>query len=141
MTSTLTPRKSITTDSGSVLSSATAIAQPADVALVMVGDRRSEGHDSAIALSGNQDALVAAIAAANPHTIVVLKTGSVALMPWANQVPAILEAWYPGEEDGNAVADVLFGTVNPSGKLPLTFPVALADLPAGTPNRQESGGR
>jgi len=62
----------------------------------------------------------------------VLKTGSAVLMPWVDDVPAILEAWYPGEEDGNAVAAVLFGDVNPSGKLPLTFPKQLADLPANT---------
>jgi beta-glucosidase len=122
----------ITTDSGSVINSAQAIAKAADVAIVMVGDNRSEGHDTPIALSGNQDALVAAIAAANPRTIVVLKTGSVALMPWASAVPAIVEAWYPGEEDGNAVAEVLYGKVNPSGKLPITFPASLADLPANT---------
>jgi beta-glucosidase len=77
--------------------------------------------------------LVQAVAAANPHTVVVLKTGTAVLMPWVNQVPAILEAWYPGEEDGNAVAAVLFGDVNPSGKLPLTFPANVADCPANTP--------
>ena len=70
-----------------------------------------------------------AVAAANPHTVVVLKTGSAVLMPWVDKVPAILEAWYPGEEDGNAVAAVLFGDVNPSGKLPMTFPRQLSDLP------------
>jgi beta-glucosidase len=75
------------------------------------------------------------VAAANPHTIVVLKTGSAVLMPWVDKVPAILEAWYPGEEDGNAAAAVLFGDVNPSGKLPLTFPKQLADLPANTPEQ------
>jgi beta-glucosidase len=76
---------------------------------------------------------VESIVAANPNTIVVMKSGTAVLMPWANSVPAILQAWYPGEEDGNAVAAVLFGDVNPSGKLPLTFPLQLADLPANTP--------
>jgi beta-glucosidase len=122
----------ITTDAGAVIGAAQAVAKAADVAIVMVGDDRSEGHDTPIALSGNQDALVAAIAAANPRTIVVLKTGSVALMPWPGAAAAIVEAWYPGQEDGNAVADVLYGKVNPSGKLPLTFPASLADLPANT---------
>jgi beta-glucosidase len=129
----------ITTDPGTTIASAQAVAKAADVAVVMVGDARAEGQDFPIALSGNQDALVAGVVSANPKTIVVLKTGSVALMPWASQAPVILEAWYPGEEDGNAVADVLFGAVNPSGKLPLTFPAALADLPANTPSQYPAG--
>jgi beta-glucosidase len=123
---------------GSNLTAAKAAAVAADVVLVMVGDSRAEGSDSDIALSGTQDALVAAMAAANPKTIVVIKSGSAVLMPWASQVPAILEAWYPGEEDGDAVADVVFGAVNPSGKLPMTFPAALADLPANTPSQYPS---
>jgi beta-glucosidase len=130
----------IATDSGANLATAQAAARAADVAIVMVGDDRSEGLDTPIALAGNQDALVAAIAAANAKTIVVLKTGSIALMPWAAQVHAIVEAWYPGEEDGNAVADVLYGNVNPSGKLPLSFPVSIADLPANTPAQYPQGG-
>jgi beta-glucosidase len=125
----------ITLDAGTDIASAQAAASGADVAIVMVGDDRAEGTDLPIALAGNQDALVAAVASANPDTVVVLKTGSAALMPWASQVPAILEAWYPGEEDGNAVADVLYGAVNPSGKLPLTFPAAVEDLPANTPSQ------
>jgi beta-glucosidase len=124
----------ISVDGGANPTTAAAAAKAADVAIVMVWDNgRGEGKDMDIALSSNQDALVAAVAAANPKTIVVLKTGSAALMPWAAQVPAILEAWYPGEEDGNAVPDVLYGAVNPSGKLPMTFPAAFADLPANTP--------
>ena len=111
---------------------AVSLAASADVAIVMVGDRETEGKDHPITLSGNQDELVEAVAAANPRTIVVLKSGSAVLMPWVDKVPVILEAWYPGEEDGNAVAAVLFGDVNPSGKLPLTFPKRLADLPANT---------
>jgi beta-glucosidase len=122
---------------GSNIASAVALAQTSSVAIVMVGDNETEGVDDSISLSGNQhpnqDALVEAVAAANPHTVVVLKTGTAALMPWVSQVPAILEAWYPGEEDGNAVAAVLFGDVNPSGKLPLTFPVNVSDCPASTP--------
>src|SRR5205807_1219584 len=88
-----------------------------------------------IVLDGNQDQLVQAVLAANPHTVVVLKSGSAVLMPWADQAGAILEAWYPGEEDGNAVAAVLFGDVNPSGKLPVTFPRKLEDVPAGKPEQ------
>jgi beta-glucosidase len=78
---------------------------------------------------------VQAVAAANPNTVVVLKSGSAVLMPWVDAAPAILEAWYPGEEDGNAVAAVLFGDFNPSGKLPITFPRNLEDLPANTPEQ------
>ncbi len=117
---------------GTDIRKAVALAASADVAIVMVGDRETEGKDHPITLSGNQDELVEAVAAANPHTVVVLKSGSAVLMPWVDKVPAILEAWYPGEEDGNAVAAVLFGDVNPSGKLPMTFPKRMADLPANT---------
>lgn len=120
---------------GTNITEAVALAKSADVAIVMVGDRESEGRDHSITLTNHQDELVEAVAAANPHTIVVLKTGSAILMPWADNVPAILEAWYPGEEDGNAVTAVLFGDVNPSGKLPLTFPKQLSDLPANTPEQ------
>jgi len=98
----------------------------------MVGDSETEGVDNSISLSGTQDSLVQSIAAANRNTIVVMKSGTAILMPWASTVPAILQAWYPGEEDGNAVAAVLFGDLNPSGKLPLTFPLQLSDLPANT---------
>lgn len=118
---------------GRDIQNAVAAAKSSDVAIVMVGDSESEGHDHSLSLSGNQDQLIDAVAAANLHTVVVLKTGSAVFMPWVNKVPAILEAWYPGEEDGNAVAAVLFGDVNPSGRLPLTFPKSLADLPAHTP--------
>ncbi|MGH7978987.1 MAG: beta-glucosidase, partial [Limisphaerales bacterium] len=117
---------------GADIRKAISLAASADVAIVMVGDRETEGKDHPITLAGKQDELVAAVAAANPRTVVVLKTGSAVLMPWVDKVPAILEAWYPGEEDGDAVAAVLFGDVNPSGKLPITFPKRLADLPANT---------
>jgi beta-glucosidase len=124
---------SITLATGTNLQQAVTAAQSADVTIVMVGDDETEGSDHGIALTGNQDQLVQSVAAANPRTVVVLKSGSAVLMPWAGNVPAILEAWYPGEEDGNAVAAVLFGDVNPSGRLPVTFPANLADLPANTP--------
>jgi beta-glucosidase len=120
---------------GRDIAQAASLAKKADVAIVMVGDHETEGHDHPLTLAGNQDRLVEAVAAANPHTVVVLKTGSAVLMPWVDKVPAILEAWYPGEEDGNAVAAVLFGDVNPSGRLPLTFPRKLSDLAANTPEQ------
>ena len=116
-------------DDGKDLTQAAASAKDADVAILMLGDHQSEGHDHAITLSGNQDALATAVLAANPHTVVVLKTGGPVLMPWVDQAPAVVEAWYPGEEDGAAVAAVLFGIVNPCGKLPITFPRREEDLP------------
>ncbi len=129
------PGVKVISSDGSDPAQAASLAKTADVAIVMVGDRETEGRDHPITLQDNQDALVEAVAAANPHTIVVLKSGSVELMPWLDKVPALLEAWYPGEEDGNAVAAVLFGDFDPSGKLPLTFPKRLADLPASTPEQ------
>lgn len=120
---------------GEDVAQAVALAKAADVAVVMLADKEAEGHDHSLKLGGKQNELVEAVAAANPHTIMVLKTGSAVLMPWAAKVPGILEAWYPGEEDGHAVAAVLFGDVNPAGKLPLTFPMQTADLPANTPEQ------
>ncbi|HZH77380.1 MAG TPA: glycoside hydrolase family 3 C-terminal domain-containing protein, partial [Archangium sp.] len=98
-------------------------ARNADVAVVFVSDLISEGMDrTTLALPADQDQLVSAVAAANPRTIVVLNTGGAVLMPWLGQVSGVLAAWYPGQEYGNALAAVLFGDVNPSGKLPQTFP-------------------
>ena len=112
---------------GNDIDAAVDAAKKASIAIVMVGDDEAEGHDHGIELSPAQNRLITAVARANPKTIVVLKSGSAVLMPWLQDVPAVLEAWYPGEEDGNAVADVLFGKVNPSGKLPLTFPRSVDD--------------
>jgi beta-glucosidase len=122
----------VTFADASDVSQAVSLAGAADIAILMLGDTATEGRDHPISLDEKQNQLVQAIAAANPHTVVVLKTGSPVLMPWVEQVPAILEAWYPGEEDGNAVAAVLFGDFNPSGKLPITFPKSLEDVPAST---------
>ena len=79
---------------------------------------------------GRQATLIERVAAANPHTVVVLQTGSPISMPWLDQVSGVVQAWFPGQECGNAIADVLFGEVNPSGKLPQTFPLRLEDNPA-----------
>jgi beta-glucosidase len=126
----------VTYDNGTIAEAAAAIAKAADVAMVMVGNTDREGRDRPnLSLPTNQDALVSAVAAANPKTIVILKTGGAVLMPWLDQVPSILEVWYPGEEDGNVVADLLFGDVNPSGKLPLTFPKTESEVPASTPEQ------
>lgn len=118
---------------GSDPAQAAALAKSADAAIVMVGQMNREGRDHPLDLGDGQDALVRAVAAANPRTIVVVKSGSAVLMPWAHRVAAILEAWYPGEEDGNAVAAILFGDANPSGKLPLTFPQSVSETFAANP--------
>jgi beta-glucosidase len=109
---------------------AAALAADADVAIVFAAQWMSEGVDAAdLSLPQGQDAMIAAVAAANPRTIVVLETGGPVLMPWLGDVSAVLEAWYPGSSGGDAVADVLFGDANPSGRLPITFPASLEQLP------------
>jgi beta-glucosidase len=116
--------------SGSDPSAAATLAKNSDVAIVFAYQWESEDMDlPSLALPEHQDDLIAKVAAANPHTIVVLETGGPVTMPWSGQVSAILEAWYAGSGGSDAVANVLFGNVNPSGKLPLTFPRSDADLP------------
>ncbi len=110
------------------------VAAKADVAIVFVGltpEWESEGFDRAnMELPGDQARLIEEVSAANPNTVVVVNAGSPVTMRWLDRVPAVLQTWYLGQETGNAVADVLFGDVNPSGKLPTTFPVRLEDTPA-----------
>jgi beta-glucosidase len=126
----------VTSSDGADAAAAATLAGTADVAVVIVGDVEKEGSDRPnLSLTGNQDDLVRSVVAANPRTIVVLNSGAPVLMPWVNEVPAILQAWYPGEEDGNALAALLFGDVNPSGKLPVTFPRAETQTPVSTPER------
>jgi beta-glucosidase len=116
-----------------LLAEAVATARAADAAIVFVNDVTSEGMDrSSLALPGDQNDLVAAVAAANPRTIVVLHTAGPVLMPWLSQVAAVLEAWYPGERSGEAIAAVLFGDVDPGGRLPMTFPASETQGPATT---------
>jgi beta-glucosidase len=120
----------VTFDDGADPAKAAAAAKGADIALVYVDQWESEGMDlKTLALSGNQNAVVEAVAKANPHTIVVLENGSPVLMPWIHDVAGVLETWYSGSDGANAIASVLFGDVNPSAKLPITFPLADADLP------------
>jgi beta-glucosidase len=109
---------------------AAALAADADIAIVFATQWLSEGVDAPdLSLPQGQDAVIAAVAAANPRTIVVLETGGPVLMPWLKDVAAVLEAWYPGSSGGEAIADVLFGDANPAGRLPITFPAALEQLP------------
>ena len=130
------PAVRIMYDAGDVVEKASRLAAASDVAIVMLGNKDREGTDRpSLSLPNDQDRIVTAVAAANPRTVVVLKTGGAVLMPWLPQVPAVLEAWYPGEEDGNVVADLLFGAATPSGKLPVTFPRAESDTAANTPEQ------
>ncbi|HVT99843.1 MAG TPA: glycoside hydrolase family 3 C-terminal domain-containing protein [Acidobacteriaceae bacterium] len=124
------PNATVAWNDGSDPAAAAALAASSTVAVVLVSEWESEGMDRVdLSFSNNQDALVSAVAAANPHTVVVLENGGPLLMPWLSNVSAVVEAWYPGQKGGEAVANLLFGTVNPSGKLPMTFPGAVADLP------------
>lgn len=123
------PSASVSWDNGRDIAAAVEAARAADVAVVFASQFTMEGQDAAMALDGEQDALIAAVAAANPNTVVVLETGGAVKMPWLDGVPAVVEAWYSGGRGGEAIADVLFGKVNPSGRLPITFPVDEAQLP------------
>jgi beta-glucosidase len=131
------PHADVQYDAGTDPAAAARLAKASDVAIVFVNQPSSEGSDHAsLSLPGNQDALVSAVAAANPHTIVVLETGGAVTMPWIGQVSAAMEAWYPGIRGGAAIANILFGLVNPSAKLPLTFAKSEADLPHPQLTRQ-----
>ncbi len=124
------PHANVQYDPGTDPAAAAALAKKADVAIVFAYQWESEGMDlDSLSLPERQDDLIAKVAAANPHTFVVLETGSPVTMPWAEKVSGILEAWYGGSRGAEAVARVLFGEVNPSGKLPITFPKSEADLP------------
>jgi len=124
------PHANVRYDSGTDPAAAAALAKSADVAIVFAYQWESEGMDlDNLSLPDHQDDLIAKVAAANAHTIVVLETGSPVTMPWADQVSGILEAWYGGSRGADALARVLFGDVNPSAKLPITFPKSDADLP------------
>ena len=123
----------VTYNDGSSDSSAASAAAAASVAVVFANLGESEGSDlSSIDLGTTQDNLITSVAAANPNTIVVLNTGSAVTMPWLSSVKGVLEAWYPGQEDGTAIANVLFGSYDPSGHLTVTFPTSLSQVPAST---------
>jgi beta-glucosidase len=122
------------------IAEAVAAARAAETAVIFIGrngEWDTEGSDlPGIVLPGRQNELVEAVATANPRTIVVLQTGGPVEMPWSGKVAAILEAWYPGQEAGNAIADVLTGVAEPGGRLPQTFPVRWADNPAHSQDRE-----
>jgi beta-glucosidase len=127
------PGANVQFDSGADPATAAALAKSADVAIIFAYQWESEGMDlDSLSLPENQDELIAKVATANPHTVVVLETGTAVTMPWADQVSGILEAWYAGSRGAEAVANLLFGDVNPSAKLPMTFPRSEADLPHST---------
>ena len=143
----MAPGATVRFANGTSASAAASLAGSSDVAIVFVAQWTSEGMDTPSlnftdvihpASPINQDALVAAVAAANPHTVVVLENGGAQVMPWLGSVSAVLEAWFPGQRGAEAIANILFGAVNPSGKLPITFPASVADLPhptiAGSPS-------
>ena len=110
------------------LDRAVALAREADAAVVVVGtteEVESEGFDrDTLALPGRQDELVGRVAAVNPRTVVVVNAGAPVLLPWREEVSAVLLAWFPGQEFGNALADVLLGDAEPGGRLPMTWPAA-----------------
>ncbi|WP_374945257.1 glycoside hydrolase family 3 C-terminal domain-containing protein [Sphingomonas sp.] len=125
---------------------AAAAAHGADLAVVFAWQWQSEAQDvETLALPENQDALIEAVAAANRRTLVVLETGGPVLMPWIARVPAVLQAWYSGQRGGEAIANILVGAVNPSGRLPITFPVsayqAPRPMPVGLPELRDAEAR
>jgi len=124
----------VTYNNGSDLTSAAATAASANVAVVFGYAKQGEGADrTTLALDGNGDALISAVAAANPNTVVILETGTATTMPWLSSVKAVIEAWYPGDQQGTALARLLYGDANFVGRLPMTFPKSLADTPEQTP--------
>ncbi|MGB7762768.1 MAG: glycoside hydrolase family 3 C-terminal domain-containing protein, partial [Bryobacteraceae bacterium] len=131
------PYATVLYNAGTNAAQAAALAKSANVAIVFVSQWTSEGMDMPSlnftdvihSTPINQDALVEAVAAANPHTIVVMENGGAQVLPWLGSVNAVLEAWFPGIRGGQAIANILFGSVNPSGKLPVTFPASVNQLP------------
>ncbi|KAI2462977.1 beta-glucosidase [Annulohypoxylon bovei var. microspora] len=131
------------TDPNVLLDEAVAVAKSVDQVILCIGlnsEWESEGWDRAnMDLPPGSDALVEAIVAANPNVVVVNQSGTPVTMPWVDKVPAIIHAWYGGNETGNAIANILFGVTNPSGKLPLSWPVRLEDNPAFINMRVDGG--
>ncbi len=125
------------TDLAPGIAQAVAAAKSAATAVVVVSDdTESEAADRVgLSLPSAQNELISAVAAANPHTVVVVDAGAPVAMPWLSQVSSVLDAWYPGESNGTALAAVLFGKTGPGGHLPVTFPADLSQVPASTPSQ------
>ncbi len=128
------PQAQVTYVDGRDAAAAARAARDADVVVVFATQWATEAQDvDSLSLPDGQDALIAAVARANPKTVVVLETGGPVLMPWLDAVPAVLQAWYPGQRGGEAIAGILFGEVNPSGRLPISFPRSADQLPRPRP--------
>ena len=124
------PNAQIRYRNGNFITDAVTIARKSDIAIIFATQWTGEGMDVPdLSLPYGQDALIAAVTAANPNTIVVLETGGPVMMPWLDKTAAVIEAWYPGARGGEAIASVLFGDTNPSGRLPVSFPASLDQLP------------
>ncbi|MBO9710417.1 MAG: glycoside hydrolase family 3 protein [Caulobacter sp.] len=127
---------------GKDVAAAAKLAASSDIVLVFATQWNGESFDSPLTLENGQDALIDAVASANAKTVVVLETGGPVFMPWLGKVGGVVEAWYPGSEGGEAIARVLTGEVDASGRLPVTFPASLAQLPRpvldGDPNMPEA---
>src|SRR5262249_29398996 len=124
------PHAQIEFDPGAAPAEAVLAARRADIAIVFAIRAEGEGFDVAdLSLPWEQDALIAAVSAINPNTVVVLETGNPVTMPWRDTVNAIVQAWYPGQAGGQAFAEIFAGQVNPSGRLPITFPVDIGQTP------------
>jgi beta-glucosidase len=138
------PHARVDFDDGSVPARAAEAAAKADAVILFVDQWMTETADAqSLQLPGGQDGLVEAVTRANPRTAIVLETGGPVLMPWLEKTGAVLEAWYPGQKGGEAIAEILSGAANPSGRLPATFPVSEDQLPhqkvQGDPNAAPSG--
>jgi beta-glucosidase len=130
---TRVPQASVTYTNSTAKDLAVQQAKNADVAIIFVSKKSGEGNDYNLNFEENENQLVKAVVQAQPNTIVVAHVPSAVVMPWADMVRGIVCAFYPGQENGNAIASILFGNVNPSGKLPVTFPTNEKEIPVNTP--------